>query len=193
MPICCRCTIIPSYAIRARAGAAAVAIPEDRIDHRFRTETDLEGRPWKPLSGSWREKKRELGVPRVLSAYAGMKAAYPLPDSINTGELFQLRRSRARRAHPAPSGAGSAHRDRQADTLPPDDPNEEARWRTVRRSNKNAVVITRGHGKGTVQGDFERTAYNTTAPVRCSDANDSLHQHHCTHNGLVLRLQPVNI
>ena len=36
--------------------------------------------------------------------------------------------------------------DRQADTLPPDDPNEEARWRTARRSNKNAVVITRGHG-----------------------------------------------
>ena len=66
----------------------------------------------------------------------------------------EFARSRTRIAHPAPSCACSAHRDRRADTLPPDDPNEEARWHTAARSNKNAVVITRGHGNGTRTGEF---------------------------------------
>ena len=52
------------------------------------------------------------------------------PSNTKPGHHY-LPNRRDKTEHPAPSCAGSAHRDRQADTLPPDDPDEEARWRTA--------------------------------------------------------------
>ena len=68
--------------------------------------------------------------------YSGVLVAIfgpPHPSNAKPGHHY-LPNRRDKTAHPAPSCAGSAHkahRDRQADTLPPDDPNEETRLHTA--------------------------------------------------------------